>query len=378
MDKTRKIILGISLIALVFALAGCNLKPANITSNEPIKVGVILPLTGAGSVVAGEPLKKGIDLALAEINQNQKKIDVIYEDYQYDTKLALPAYNALKIKGVHYFIIDGSSAAAVLGPEVRKDNNWSMVPSAFLPSYKDGSPLTCRLALTAENYAPLFADLLYNKLNKKKVATLIPEFEAGIALENEFKKDFEKLGGQVVIEEKYLKDDPDFRGQLSKIKFNKDVEAILVLNYFQSVEEMFKQLKELDINVPIVSENWTIRNQSLKNFDLVNNVIFLDYKYSPDDQNQSKLAQNFISKFEKEYGTKPGLQSIQGYDSLKVLVYALDNINSKEPSDIANFMVSKIKNYDIAGGNITFNSDCEVQRDITIRKVENNKIIEYK
>ena len=56
-------------------------------TSEPIKIGVILPLTG-NQASYGEGIKEGLEIALAEINVNSaSKISLIYEDNVGETKI---------------------------------------------------------------------------------------------------------------------------------------------------------------------------------------------------------------------------------------------------------------------------------------------------
>jgi branched-chain amino acid transport system substrate-binding protein len=377
MSKTLKWVIAIVVIILIIAgvwYLGVKSTTAPSVETGPIKIGVISPMTGSAVGVYHEPLKKGIDIALQEIGEDSK-IELIYQDDQLDAKQALSAYNLLKMQGVKYFILNDSPAAATVGPEIVKDGNFSLVPSALVPSYKDESPLTCRIALTADNYGPALAELVFNKLGKKKVASIYPNSEGSVAVEKAFREKFESLGGQVIREETFVKEDSDFRTQLTKIKGSKEVEAIVVMNWFSTVELMFKQMKELAINKPVISETWTIKNKDLKDLSLVDDVSFVDYSYSSEETNLSAVAKGFVVAYEQAYGEKPGLQSVQGYDTMRLLAHAIKNTNPVSPSALANFFVANVKNYQLAGGSFSFNDTCEVSRDIVIRKVKDGKFI---
>jgi len=344
-----------------------------------VKIGIISPVTGSGAGVYHEPLKKGIDIALAEINKDGKKVEVVYEDDQLDSKLSLSAYNKLKNEGVKYFVLNGSPSASVVGPLVREDENFSMVPSALLLSYKDNSPLTCRMALTADNYGPAFTDLFMNKLGKKKVATLISNTEGGVAIQKVFKEKFELAGGKVVVEELFDKDAVDFRTQILKIKANKDVEALVIINWSNTIETMLKQIKDLGLNVPIFSDSPTIKNAALKNLSLAESVTFLDYSFSTSDSDTSPISEQFIKEYSaRNNGDKPTIQAAQGYDLMKIITLAMENSDVSKPSSVANYIVNDIKDMQFAGGKFSFDNSCEAKREIATRKVVNGAFAEIK
>lgn len=344
-----------------------------------VKIGVISPVTGSGAGVYHEPLKKGIDIALAEINKDSKKIEVVYEDDKLDSKLSLSAYNKLKAEGVKYFVLNGSPSASVVGPLVKKDGNFSMVPSALLLSYKDDSPLTCRMALTADNYGPAFTDLFINKLGKKKVATLISNTEGGVAIQKVFKEKFESAGGKIVEEELFDKDAIDFRTQILKIKTNKDVEALVIINWSNTIETMLKQIKDQGLNVPIFSDSPTIKNSALKNLSLAEGVTFFDYSFSTSDSDTSLISEQFIKEYSaRNNGDKPTIQAAQGYDLMKIITIAMENSDVNKPSSVANYIVNDIKDIQFAGGKFSFDNSCEAKREIATRKVVNGAFTEVK
>jgi ABC-type branched-subunit amino acid transport system substrate-binding protein len=79
-------------VLLVFSF-GCAKKV-----DKEINIGIIVPLTGDAAVY-GNALKKGLDLAVDEINKTGgikgKKVSLIYEDSQADPKTAISAFNKL-------------------------------------------------------------------------------------------------------------------------------------------------------------------------------------------------------------------------------------------------------------------------------------------
>lgn len=346
------------------------------TSDKVVKIGIITPMTGSGAGVYHEPLRRGIDLALAEINKDGKQIDVVYEDDQLDAKQSLSAYNSLKMRGIKYYILNGSPSAGAVAPEIRKDGNFSLVPSALLTAYKDDNPRTCRIALTADNYGPAFTDLLLNKMNgKKNIATLISNTEGGIAVFNALKEKFEAAGGKIVQAETFGKDDTDFHTQIAKIKNNKQTEAVIILNWSTTIETMLKQMKQQGLNLPIISDSSTIKNSALKDIALANGITFLDYSFSVDNTNASDISKNFVASYAAVYNNdKPSFQAAQGYDSMRLMAYAFSNAKTKTPDSVADYFVNNIKDYPSAGGNFSFDSSCEALRDITVRKVSNGKI----
>lgn len=374
MKKTIWIVVVIIIIGGYFLLN----KKQEPQTKEPIKIGIITDLTGSGAGLYGEPIRQGINLALSQIDPQHVKYSAEYQDYKLDAKLALPAYEALKLQGVKVFIVDGSSALAVLAPEAKKDGNLVMNPSSFIPSYKDNNSLTCRLAVTTDAYGPAYANFVVNTLKKKNVALLLPNYEPGVALRDSIMMEVEKLGGHVVQSEMYLKDDTDMRTQITKIKANKQVDVLIAVNYFKSATTMFTQIRDLRLALPLVSDDWTVNsNQAFTSLDLVDGAYFVGYSYSGVDP-KTDLQNSFHSEFKRTYNVEPTLQAVQGYDITKIIDTVISGSRSSAPQDIANYLTTKLGDYQAVGGKISFDSDCEAHRDIVFRQVKNGKFLEVK
>ncbi len=367
MNKSSRVI--ISVIVIVLVVWGVSVANKKGDAGRT-KIGVITALTGsAGVATYGEPLKKGLDLALREVDPEGKRYELVFEDYMLDTKQALPAYTKLKSEGVKVFIVDGSPALSVLAPEIRKDGYLAMNPTSFIPSYKDGNPLTCRMALTADSYGPAYADLLINKLKIKKAVALIPNFEAGVALIDAVRSAYEKAGGQILGTEMYAKDATDFKTNIEKLKAFKDADAIFVVNYFNSATPMFKQMQILGLNKKVISDDWTL---TIIDKALVEGAYYVGYDFSLTSP-ASEKGKKYFTDHSLAYGSTPLMNSVVGYDMMSILDEAFRNASTTDAQGLSYYMINSMGAYDGVGGRIAFNSDCEVERDIIFGTIKNGK-----
>ena len=88
MSLKSKIIL-IIVIILVIVLVGYTFAQISENEKSVIKIGSALPLTGKMASF-GEDMKNGFDLALSEINQENKyQLEIIYEDTQAEADIAV-------------------------------------------------------------------------------------------------------------------------------------------------------------------------------------------------------------------------------------------------------------------------------------------------
>ncbi|MEK7390909.1 MAG: ABC transporter substrate-binding protein, partial [Patescibacteria group bacterium] len=93
----KKTLWAIIIIVIIVVLGGIlfTKNSSNLqTDKTAIKVGVIIPLTGDLAII-GEELKKGIDLAISELQFKGLNITAIYEDDRFDPKVTATAANKL-------------------------------------------------------------------------------------------------------------------------------------------------------------------------------------------------------------------------------------------------------------------------------------------
>jgi len=348
---------------------------------DTIKIGGAFILTGPVASV-GELQKNAAILAVDEINNvggiNGKKIELILEDTAYDPKQSVNAYQALKFKGVHYVVADGSPVVAAIRKLVVDDGNFIVVPGATTPVYFDGNNLSCRIALTAKNFGPAFAELL-GKKKYVKVATLLPDNEYGRGLADEFAKSFAKTGGKIIASEFYstAPGAGDYRTNLTKIKgFKSQIDAVVMVQVTSTVEPMLKQIKEIGLGKPIVSDYYTVKNPSLKDLSLANGIDFVDYEYlSTPVAGDSTVVTQFKTTYKNKYASEPIFLAAAHYDSVKLILVAISKVGDN-PQKVADY-ISGLKDYKAITGNLSFDGDCEVDRDTVFRKVVDGKVVEF-
>ena len=87
--KNYKILALVAISAVAVVLSGCSLI-GNSGTKKPVTIGALLPLTGT-TAYWGVEVKKGMDLALSEINKDGVVFNVAYEDTQSKADVAVTA-----------------------------------------------------------------------------------------------------------------------------------------------------------------------------------------------------------------------------------------------------------------------------------------------
>src|SRR3989338_3378683 len=102
MTKGVKVFWGVVIVAIIIIVVAFSRTPSEDSTGTPetgpIKIGVVVPLTGDGASF-GIPIRRAGDLAIEEINTaggiGGRKLEVVFEDGKCDGKEATSAAQKL-------------------------------------------------------------------------------------------------------------------------------------------------------------------------------------------------------------------------------------------------------------------------------------------
>ncbi|MCA9352471.1 ABC transporter substrate-binding protein [Patescibacteria group bacterium] len=368
---------------LIFVLGGIFLflqdrQYVKNNNNETIKIGHIAILTGPLASV-GEAQLHAASLAVEDINStggvNGHELELVVEDYGYDTKQALQVYERFDKQGIDYFLADGSSGVAVLREQFVDDHNVNIAAGATTPVYFDGSPFTCRIALTADDYARKIANTL-NERSYRTIGLLAAQNEYGEGMLESLNVHLPRVGMSVISAERFNTSDTDFRTHIAKLTHIQDqLDALVVINPTNSVTALFKQVHELGITVPLVSDNWTVLHPSIHSREYFDNVVFVDYEYSVDDTlTNSDKTKAFVERYQDRFGSYPIMLAANTYDSMMLYAQAFNAVGYVDPAKVANYFVNDMQPYQGISGTISFDHDCEVVRNAVVKEITDGVI----
>src|SRR3990172_5948602 len=230
-------------VILAFGL-GCAKKEA-----KEIKIGAVLPLTG-DIAVYGQKMKKGIDLAIKQINSaggiKGSTIKVLYEDDQGDAKTSVTAVQKLITTSKIQVIIGGAISATALPsvPIIDKNKVVLFSPAATTPKLSGMSKYFFRNWPSDIYDGTAMGEFAKKELKLEKLAVLYVNNEWGIAISRVFAETFKTYGGEIVATENYEQNATDFRTQLAKIKIASP-EAIYIPGYLKELINILRQKKEI-------------------------------------------------------------------------------------------------------------------------------------
>ncbi len=390
-SKNTKIVAGIVLLLIImwggyrFLIKGVDQissikdggKTSSPTSTEPIKIGAILSLTGNGAAY-GEPARDGLNLAVQQIGSiNGRKIEIVYEDSQFDPKVAISAYRSLAARGVRYFFSNGSSVSTALKGPVVTDGNFNFELGAVTPLYRDGKPNTCRAALTADVSGKALGEFIVKTLKLKTVGFLILNDEFGTAMYDNMRSTIDGAGIVITGVERFGKSDTDFRTQITKlITASSRPDGLIVIPTAGQAQPIFTQLAEQKWNGVTISDNWTVINQQLKNLSLVEGVYFSNYNWSPTALATDETKKtSFKVAFREKYSYDSPVMAANAYDSFSILAEGFKNSDPNDPLVLGSWLTKNIKNFSGVNGMVSLDDDCEGSREVVIQQVKDGQFV---
>lgn len=360
MKKTLTILIILAAIIGGYFLLNKSQEPK---SNEPVKVGALLSLTG-GASAWGENAKKGIELAVEEINGsggiNGRSLEIVYSDTASDPKRAISAYQE---------VTTINKVEAIIGP-LNQTETAPVIPlihNSQIPTVAPGFiPLQNRVDL----YNPIFvwtdadieagrlAQYVYDQgVRKVGVIGTLDAWENTVT--TSFVNKFKEIGGEVSALEIVQPSSSDMKLPVTKIIAAKP-DAIYLGTYYQFVNSV-KEISNFGYKGKIygIEVDDYLAGETAK---WSNGLRFIAPDYYTSD---------FIAKFNNKYGVAPGLPAGQSYDATKILATFLKE--GENQGEILELM-KKFNNYDGVSGELTISADGRTHLSLAMFEIKDGKI----
>ncbi len=304
----------------VFCFYGANL------SAEPLKIGVLLPLTGDFSFF-GDQAKQGIELAVAEINKDEQKIEIVYEDSQCLPKSALNGFNKLvSLDKVDYIL--GPACTGSILTIAESANKMKKYVLALLDTNRpvaNAGPYIYSLGYSSEEEAEIVADYMWEK-GIKSAGIIYEEDAWALNVKDAFRARYEALSGKVVAEESQVitnaNSAPNYRSVVLKVIGKKPQALFLVPAY--NGGNFLKQIRQMGVKLPVfgpdtfaVTEVMDIAGKDAEGVICANAIV----------NETSEQAIKLKEKLKAEFKSEPSsvFYPALGYDGVRVLYQVISS-----------------------------------------------------
>ncbi|GAB4228608.1 MAG: ABC transporter substrate-binding protein [Deltaproteobacteria bacterium] len=314
-------------------------------SAEPVKVGVLLPLTGSMAKF-GEIEKRSFEMALEEINAKGgvkgSKIQLVFEDDTGKPEVGRSAVEKLISRDKVSVVTGGYSSAvtAATAPVAQQFKVPYLITTGSADDITEkGYNYVFRINPPASEYPNAVISFLQSVAKVKTVAILYENTQFGQSSSKAFEKDCAGLGIKVLVKEGYQAGAIDFKPLLTKVKAA-NPEMIYMVSYVMDASLLMRQSKELGINPKLFVGG--AAGFTLPEFAKSAGAA-AEYVYSATlwvETLPFPGAKEYFNKFRKKYGSDTEYHGAEAYASMYVVADALKRAKSFSPNDVRNALAA--------------------------------------
>ncbi len=368
-------------------------------------IGCLLPLSGPYRKY-GERAMKGIELALSQFNSKaaNPSIHLLIKDTGGNPEKAILAMHDLQ----------NNQVAATIGPiitaeAVATEAQHSGIPMITITQKENITEIgdnVFRNFITPEMQVRAVVSYAAEVLEVKNFAVLYPEEKYGTHFMNLFWDEVLKYGGKIVGAESYNPSHTDFKDPIKKLvglyyevpddlKEKPDVkkidtekpddeneepepvvdfEAIFIPDGPTKVGLIIPQLAFHDIEDVYLlgTKLWHSKKLVDMTKEYIQRAIIPDGFFS---ESTSVRVRDFVEKFEKTYGEKPGFIEAIAYDTSMILYQILSRPDVRSRNAIKNELM-QLKNFQGVTGLTSFDDNGDVKKNLSLLRIKGDKFIE--
>ncbi|MCO5093155.1 ABC transporter substrate-binding protein [Bosea sp. (in: a-proteobacteria)] len=288
---------------------------------DPVKVGLIIPLSGGNSLSGAEVLS-GVTLAIEECNAavgpNGRQVQIIKEDDAGVPTTGASAAQKLIERDRVVAIIGSqtSNVATAIGNVGRKARvpvvTSGAASSDITETNTAGDPWIFRaMPGTGDQGAESASDMI-KMLNLKRVAIIYDNSSYGRLLNDSFTKGVKALGGEVVAAEHYEQGEQDFYTLLTRVRETKP-DGVFIAGLIAEGASILRQAHEINFKTQFYGSGGMISNSLL---DLAGREasegFAVNVMYEPNTNNPRGKA--FGERFQKRFSLPGNTLSGHGFD----------------------------------------------------------------
>ena len=327
--------------ALACFLLIMSLSPGSISAAEPVKVGVLLPLTGS-QVKFGQLEKKSFLMAADEINAvggvNGRKIKLIIADTQGNPDAGRAAIEKLIRRDQVLFIGGGFSSSVTWATiSIAQQNQIPfLVNSATADKITEqGWDYIFRLNQPVGEHFETFASFVKEVATDiKSVALVHDNTLTGASEARKFFKTAQVLNLRLVDRERYERGQDDFKPLLAKIKSQRPDLVYMVAHDVQDAANLIRQCRELKLNPKLFvgAASGFTQTELAKNAGKASEQVVSLISWSASVPYPG--ARGYFEKFLAVYNTPPGYHGAEAYAAMQVIGAALKRASALNPRSV--------------------------------------------
>ncbi|MEI6185649.1 MAG: ABC transporter substrate-binding protein [Dehalococcoidia bacterium] len=374
----------IALIVVILAVACSAAQPQPVAQPQqaPFKIGALLGLSGDIASSYGQAQRKGVELAVGEINDSNylgsgRRLTAVITDAGPGADTAVSAITRLiEVDNVSAIIGPTLSSQAFRADPVAQDHRVPVVAvSNTVPGITQMGDYIFRCSLPESTVIGGTIKAAASQLRVVKVAYLWgKDDDYTIAGYRAFKDAVTRNGLKVIADETFSRGDTDFKPQLERI-IAPGPDAILVSALAKEAASIIVQARSLGYTGIIIGGNGFNSTDVIRQAGSDAEGVMAGTAWNIASINPRNLE--FISAYQKTFGIKPDQFAAQAYTGTWLLANAIRTAGSAHPVAIRDAMAG-ISNFTTPMGSFSFTADREPVHPAVVQIVKNGRFTIFK
>ena len=348
-------------------------------SAKEVQIGVVMPMSGPIGGY-GQSAHKGLELAheLQPTLKNGDTIKVILYDNKSDK---IESANAMQK------LVSSDNVAAVVGAltstntmaitKIAGENKTPLVaPVATNILVTKNRKFANRVCFTDAFQGEVAANFIMHELKKKNVVVITDvKLDYSIGISKVFKKNFKKMGGNILKQVRITSGNTDFKAAISTIK-SLNPEVIFFPIYSAEAGLIAKQAKQLGLNVPFVGTDGMSADKVF--FETGGAAVEGFYNsdtFSADAPKTTELSKSFDASYNKKYQEKVHPFAAATADSYFLIVKAMNECSDPTDGVCINEKIKATKGFKGVTGVISMEPNGDAKKSAVINQVQNGKLV---
>lgn len=367
----------LSTVIMAGCFAGCSQTQNEAPKDGNIKIGVLAPLTGTNAEY-GKGFEVGTQMAVDRINAaggiNGRNLELVIKDSKGDQKESSDLCRMFADdQSVMAIIGDFTSGACMANaPIVDEGRIVQLSPTASNPDYAGMSDYCFSIMGRQDGEAPFYAKYILSKyMSVKKLGVIYINSDWGKACYDNFKKQCDEEGMEIVEAVNYVQDEKDFSSLITKLKAaNPEVICIMDQGAVPQIINQIRSSGWTDIPITTLGPGTSEQLIDLCGKNAEGLLLTSPFFFDPEDKELTKWREEFISKA----GFEPTIHPVCAYDCVTLLTEAIEACGEDVTRDNIR---DNLKKVDIVGvsGPLKFNESGDITRQYLICGVEDGKYI---
>ncbi len=337
-----------------------GLSASGLAIADPVKVGMITTLSGAGAGL-GVDTRDGFMLAIK--NSGNKDITVVTEDDAQKPELAVQIADKM-IQSDNVDILTGivwSNLLIAVGPSAVAQGKFYVSTNAA-PVHFSGANCN-KLYFSASYQNDNLHEAMGEYANRayKKMFILAPNYPAGKDSLTGFKRYYK---GELAAEVYTQVGQTDYAAEIARMRAS-GADGIFVFLPGGMGIAFMKQFAQSGVKIPIMGPGFSFSQDVLPAIGDAALGAKASGQWAPDFDNEA--SKKFVADFQKEYNRLPSVYALQAYDAGQLIASAAAKASVKD----ADAFAAELKKADIQSprGNFKFNTNQHPIQDIYLTEV---------